>query len=165
MKFLNLDISGVKFKLLRSLVYQYPDSFLAQLARENNNFETDSLPNGVYFNRTSDEFHFAKSPKLFDDIVLQFYITGKLHVPEYVCKDTVRQEIIFWKLDSTSICTCWEGCEIIEQALTETTTTNEESGKKTKLEEIKRYVWLTCESPKSSVLGMVSSNTVNMLER
>lgn len=156
-KFLILDVSGTTFKLMHNFVLRYPDSLLAQMAFPDKEFNCFAFPKEIVCTKFPNEFHVSRSPKLFDDIVLQFYITGKLHISDTMCKDLVKEEIQFWKLEANNNCSCWANLNYPETVTNDndngTTVMDNNVDKESSYTRIKKRIWSVCDSHNSTTVG------------
>lgn len=157
-----LDISGTVFRIHRKLLKRFPNSLLSKLAdslhKNSSSKQMESLL-PVEFSTTEEpnKFFVQRSPMLFE-IILQCYITGKLHVPYWMCKMNFHQEISFWKLNPiTDCCECCadhdavpaEGGDLHDKLIME-------SEKNSEWHRLKCRMWRFFEKPNSSRGAFVS---------
>jgi hypothetical protein len=87
---LNLDIGGKRFRVLRETVMKFPSSLLAQVITGKDTFHM-LIADGAYF--------FDRNPQYFSAI-LDYMRIGKLFLPTSLLADQMKEELVFWKLDS-----------------------------------------------------------------
>lgn len=103
--FIDINICGARYSLLKNQIRKFPGSVLSRLSyiRRSDDVCHDELPDGVEWNSSMNEFVINRTPRLFD-IVLQYYINGKLHIPKWACKEEISDELAFWDLTATNAC-------------------------------------------------------------
>lgn len=89
---ITLNIGGLKHQTKLATISQFPNTRLAKLA------EAARLTG-------KREYFFDRHPSLFSNI-LNFYRTGKLHVPISLCGPLLREELDFWEIDDKDIQQC-----------------------------------------------------------
>ena len=65
----------------------------------------DSARSAPEYNAATNEFFFDRHPHVFAH-VLNYYRTGKLHVPYDVCGPLFEEELIYWGIDVTQVESC-----------------------------------------------------------
>lgn len=58
-----------------------------------------------YFDSSSGEFFFDRSAIVFDTI-LDYFTTGKLHIPSHLCAERVKEELAYWGVSESQLCRC-----------------------------------------------------------
>lgn len=105
-----INVGGTRFETYRSTLRLLPETRLAQLSPTNSDFDSSRV-----------EYFFDRDPASFAAI-LNYYRTGKLHVPNDVCGNLFYEELNFWGIGERSIqpC-CWttystkRDCDVIMQ--------------------------------------------------
>ncbi len=141
-----LNISGHKFKCMRSILNKYPKTLLGSN-------ELD-----YYYDDKTKEYFFDRDPKMFRHI-LNFYRTGKLHYPKSECLALYEQELALFGIQTDKISDCCY--ELHEEKILQ----NDEriqmelkinNKPKRKLNLTRREaLWKAFEDPKSSILSIV----------
>ncbi|KAK3101571.1 hypothetical protein FSP39_004549 [Pinctada imbricata] len=94
-----LNVGGVRFETYKTTLKSIPDTRLSWLSDTSGNSpEYDPSTGEFFFDRHSGMFH----------MILNYYRTGKLHIPMDVCGPAFEAELAYWGLDETQIepC-CW----------------------------------------------------------
>lgn len=89
-----INVGGTRFETYRSTLRLLPESRLAQLSPTNSDFDSTRV-----------EYFFDRDPSSFAAI-LNYYRTGKLHVPNDVCGNLFFEELNFWGIGELSIQPC-----------------------------------------------------------
>lgn len=94
-----INVGGTKFETYKTTLKAIPDTRLSWLS-ENRSLNPD-------FDPSTGEYFFDRHPGMFQ-MILNYYRTGKLHVPMDVCGPVFEEELAYWGLDETQIepC-CW----------------------------------------------------------
>lgn len=94
-----INVGGRKFETYKTTLKAIPDTRLSWLS-ENRSLNPD-------FDPSTGEYFFDRHPGMFQ-MILNYYRTGKLHVPMDVCGPAFEEELAYWGLDETQIepC-CW----------------------------------------------------------
>jgi hypothetical protein len=94
-----INVGGTKFETYKTTLKAIPDTRLSWLS-ENRSLNPD-------FDHATGEYFFDRHPGMFQ-MILNYYRTGKLHVPLDVCGPAFEEELAYWGLDETQIepC-CW----------------------------------------------------------
>ena len=91
---ISLKIRNKQFCLSISDMGRAPESRLANLSPQDSNY-----------NSKTDEFFFNRNPFIFQ-FIMDFYAGEELHFPSFVCHETVRCELDFWKLSLDHLAPC-----------------------------------------------------------
>lgn len=95
MDLLVINVRGTVFKTKTATLAKAPaDSPLANLDKSSEFFDSDS---GEYF--------FDRNAEVFDTI-LDYFSTGRLHIPNSVCSERVREELSYWKIPESHLAKC-----------------------------------------------------------
>ncbi|XP_061617326.1 potassium voltage-gated channel subfamily D member 2-like isoform X2 [Phyllopteryx taeniolatus] len=78
-----LNVSGSRFQTWRDTLERYPDTLLGSSEKD------------FFFQQENNEFFFDRDPDLFRHI-LNFYRTGKLHLPRHECIAAFDEELSFF---------------------------------------------------------------------
>ena len=91
-----LSIRGVEFLVNIHRLQEHPGSTLHQLARswDIRRQRQDTRP--VYIDRNPIVFH----------CILDYYITGELHLPDAMCSGQVKEELDYWGIGAENIAPC-----------------------------------------------------------
>ena len=89
-----INVGGTRFETYRSTLRLLPETRLAQLSPTNSDFDPIRI-----------EYFFDRDPVSFSAI-LNYYRTGKLHVPNEVCGNLFFEELNFWGIGERSIQPC-----------------------------------------------------------
>lgn len=157
-EFIIISVSGVRYQLQTGVIHQFPGALLDTLI---SSLEQNAKPkypsNLVVFNEK--KFIFVqRSPQMFEFIVLQTYITGKLHVPKWMCAESVLDELKFWRLDIESVCKCCSeepNSDDVSDTFSNTDTV-EFNEFVSSWERFRRTAWNFCDKPSTSVAATVS---------
>lgn len=147
--FIILNVSGVKYELQTNILRQFPDSLLTSFILGGQN--TSGLDLIV---RSDRSIFVQRSPQMFELVILQTYVTGKLHVPKWMCAECVLDELKFWRLDLENACKC---CAAEAQNDDEDATTvsandlTEIQEVINKWERCRRWAWDFLDKPSSSL--------------
>lgn len=103
-EFIVLDVSGVCYRLMKRKTRRFQSSLFYRLLCGDDTSLGLSNPEIVWL--APNKFFVQRSPTLFE-IVLQYYISGKLHLPNWACKESIAEELAFWNLKPEHLCsTC-----------------------------------------------------------
>lgn len=96
-----INIGGVKFETYRTTLNLISESRLAHLSPTNSDYDP-----------VRQEYFFDRDPTSFSAII-NYYRTGRLHVPNQVCGNLFYEELNFWGIGERSIqpC-CWTNYSI-----------------------------------------------------
>ncbi|KAM8834356.1 delayed-rectifier potassium channel regulatory subunit KCNS3-like [Synchiropus picturatus] len=101
--FIKVNVGGSRQKVARSLLRRFPQSRLARLSCCGSQEAILELCDD--FSPTDMEYYFDRSPSLFC-YVLNFYLTGKLHLDDGVCVISFAQEIEYWGIKERYLDLC-----------------------------------------------------------
>ena len=87
---LNIDVGGQKFRVLRETVMKYPQSLLAQVIT-GKDIKNMLILDSCYF--------FDRNPRYFS-VILDYMRIGKLFLPSNLLQDQMKEEMLYWKIDS-----------------------------------------------------------------
>lgn len=171
--FLKLNISGKRYKVLKSRALALHNSLFAELANLDEQAGTDPRSTqglhlspeaaSSFYLIDTNEFYFERSSTVFD-YALHYIYTGRLHCPGSICKDMLAEELLFWRVPGTDhkaelkVASCCVGDGKTEPAEPNGKTVEEDGDRvdhqpKTFLGK----VWLCCEDPSSSTGASVST--------
>ncbi|XP_033748724.1 potassium voltage-gated channel subfamily C member 3-like [Pecten maximus] len=95
MKLLVINVRGTVFKTKATTLEKVPsDSPLANLDKTSEFFDSES-----------GEFFFDRNAEVFDAI-LDYFSTGRLHIPNSVCAERVKEELSYWKIPESHLAMC-----------------------------------------------------------
>ena len=89
-----INVGGVRFETYQSTLKLIPESRLANLNHINSDYDP-----------VNDEYFFDRDPSSFQAI-LNYFRTGKLHVPIDICGNNFYEELEFWGICEISIQPC-----------------------------------------------------------
>ena len=94
-----INVGGVRYQTFKSTLKNIPDTRLSWL--------TETTHQNADYDPVTEEYFFDRHPGVFL-MILNYYRTGKLHVPTDVCGPMFEEELTFWGIDETQIepC-CW----------------------------------------------------------
>lgn len=95
-----INVGGVKFETYKSTLRNLPDTRLAWL--------TETKSDNPDFDPVTGEYFFDRHPNMFL-MILNYYRTGKLHVPSDICGPAFEDELAFWGIDEKQIESCCWG--------------------------------------------------------
>lgn len=156
--FLNLNISGKRYKLLRSTALRLHGSLFAELAHLDEKGAVRHKAPSVYIPETN-EFYLER-PVIAFKHVLTFVLTGKLHRPVGVCGEILTDELRFWKMIGSESTVKVASCclsKIDEGNETEGGNEEDHQGEIEQPKTFLRKIWLCCEEPSSSAMASVST--------
>lgn len=90
----NINVGGVIFTTTYTNLKTIPDTRLSAISVSSKEYVA-----------TKDYYFFDRNPDIFSS-VLDFYRTGELHLPKQICGASIRNELEFWQIPSTSIADC-----------------------------------------------------------
>ena len=94
MDIVKIDVGGMIFSTRLSTLKALPDTRLGRLSTSSDEYIKEK-----------DYFYFDRNPELFQNI-LDLYRHGDLHVPNYVCGASLKQELKFWQIPLSLIPNC-----------------------------------------------------------
>lgn len=157
MDYLVLDVSGTRYHLLNEVIEKFPQSLLYKAIK------TDYDYTGLLKRPNSTNRFFAqRSPIIFDTVILPFYITGNIHIPPWLCKESVREELQFWQLDPNFCRSCVEDMfdyvpSKKEQNDVSPSPTVLEGDSLPETKSIREIMWDLCDNPGSSKAATVKN--------
>ena len=93
-----INVGGIKHVTYRNTLRNVPDTRLSWIA-------DSASANTSEFDAETGEFFFDRHPTVFAH-VLNYYRTGKLHVPYDVCGPMFEEELQFWGIDDSQVESC-----------------------------------------------------------
>ena len=97
---IRINVGGIVHETYRSTLKAIPDTRLAWLTESTSKSTADYDP-------VADEYFFDRHPGMFS-MILNYYRTGKLHVPLGVCGPIFEEELAFWGIEENQIeACCW----------------------------------------------------------
>ena len=93
-----LNVRGIKYEVLKINLNKFPKTRLGRIV---NDIEEKSEVQKVSYY----EFYFDRDPYILK-LILNYYITGKLHVSNTNCVNLFRDELAFWEIDEDYINIC-----------------------------------------------------------
>uniref|UniRef100_A0A915JE40 Uncharacterized protein n=1 Tax=Romanomermis culicivorax TaxID=13658 RepID=A0A915JE40_ROMCU len=98
-KFIIVDLSGIRYHILKSKIRQYPTTLLYKILDWSKKGKMYYMPKHLIFTPPNIYF-FQRSPALFH-LILQFYSNGaNIHWPQNHCHKEIQDELRFWGVDS-----------------------------------------------------------------
>ncbi|XP_033747057.1 potassium voltage-gated channel protein egl-36-like [Pecten maximus] len=91
---IKINLRGTVFTTSQRILQNYPDTKLASITHQCDNYITEK-----------DEYFFDRNPSSFHNI-LDFYATGKIHISCTICAESFREELIFWGIPMKYISKC-----------------------------------------------------------
>ncbi len=157
-----LNIRGVKYDVKWKTLRKFPNTRLGKLKNAINTNEIYKLCDD--FDSINNEFYFERDPFIFN-YVLNYYLTGKLHVSGEKCVSLIKEELNYWDIDVYSIESCCgiyyhtKSNEVDDNMALESATLKkiyfvEDFGKRF-YPEFRRKVWNLFEKPRSSIYSKV----------
>lgn len=92
--FIKINVGGSEFYAEKSSLLKYPSTRLGALDMDSHEFITEK--GYLFFNRNPESFQ----------IILDFYRHDYIHIPDNICSEIVRRELIFWKIPLDKIAKC-----------------------------------------------------------
>ena len=155
-----LNVRGSKFEVFKKNLNRFPGTRLGQIVNATSIEEQSEL-----CQVRENEFYFDRNPWVMN-LIIDYYLTGKLHIKNTYCVYSLKDELNFWKIDEDEIDLC---CKLnYFQQITEVEAQIEFERNATKkfkdLEKfgnccypkIRRKVWNLFEKPKSSLSAQVN---------
>ncbi len=93
-----INVGGMRHITYRSTLRNVPDTRLSWLA-------DSSAFHSADYDAETGEFFFDRHPAVFSH-VLNYYRTGKLHVPYDVCGPLYEEELQYWGIDDSQVESC-----------------------------------------------------------
>lgn len=142
-----INISGQRFECWQSTLEKYPHTLLGSVEKE------------FFYDEETNEYFMDRDPDLFRHI-LNFYRTGRLHLPKSECITAFDEELSFFGIgaDLMSDC-CYEEYrdrkrESAERSLEEKNSENGENVSKQSLT-FREQMWRAFEIPESGTMALV----------
>lgn len=150
-----LNVGGERFVTSRSTLTRFPDSRLSDISEGDLNF-----------NPSTREWFFDRNPVLFN-FILDYYRSDELHFPHTYCGPSIKKELLYWKIDESDISPCcWNRYREFEEekkifdridkafesktALANTMAEDSLDHNSTKLQKLRRKLYIFFEEPMSS---------------
>lgn len=94
-----INVGGIRYETYKSTLKNIPDTRLSWL--------TETTEQNADYDPETGEYFFDRHPGIFN-MILNYYRTGRLHVPIDVCGPLFEEELAFWGIDEKQIepC-CW----------------------------------------------------------
>ena len=157
-----LNIGGNKFEIKWSDFDQFPTSRLGKIRNAKTLSKIESLcdevdleQNEIYFDRSSTFFNY----------IIDFYRTGKLHLPDNSCILSVSDELSYWQIDDRYFeqCCYYKYHQAKEDILGEIDTFKN-SIKNIQLDEscwgYRNKIWNIMDKPDTSIIAKVNKNEI-----
>lgn len=142
---LYINVSGVKFEILRFFVEQYPNTLLGSAERE------------YFFDETNEEYYFDRDPSIFRYII-EFYRHGFLHFPRADCFLAYENEMHFFGISTEYMgdC-CYEYFQDCRREHSERLREgkSQEERRNTRPQSIRQTLWESFENPDNSSASLV----------
>ncbi|RMZ94045.1 potassium voltage-gated channel Shal isoform X1, partial [Brachionus plicatilis] len=142
-----INISGQRFECWQSTLDKYPHTLLGSVEKE------------FFYDEETSEYFLDRDPDLFRHI-LNFYRTGRLHLPKSECITAFDEELSFFGIgaDLMADC-CYEEYkdrkrESTERSLDEKSSENGDTVSKQKLT-FRQQMWRAFEIPESGTIALV----------
>lgn len=87
-----LNVGGRRYEVSETLFFRFPDTMLGSMAKD------------AYYDHANREYFFDRDPDIFRS-VLNYFRTGKFHIPEEECFAVVLDEMKFYKIPLESALT------------------------------------------------------------
>ncbi|KAK2168114.1 hypothetical protein LSH36_20g06035 [Paralvinella palmiformis] len=133
---IRINVGGIVHETYRSTLKAIPDTRLAWLT------ETTSTSSADY-DPISDEYFFDRHPGMFS-MILNYYRTGKLHVPVDVCGPIFEEELAFWGIEEDQIESCcwmtYRSHRDAQETLKELNIQSDDNGTEEENAELNRYI-------------------------
>lgn len=179
---IHINVGGIKHEILRRTIRKLPSSRLYYLIKAKSHDEIAELCDD--YDLVKGEFYFDRNPDTFS-CILDYYRTGKLHLPSERCSAILEEELIYWKIDEWQLEPCCRdryqqekeesimvtemmdneklkklsqtaGIDFHQNHDTEAVTEVQHSSKD-RIERYKNKIWTLFEEPNSSTMARVSS--------
>lgn len=116
------------------------------------------------FNLDTNEFYFDRQPRSFSSVI-DFYRTGKLHLPDDLCVMSFKEDLDYWEIDDYNLDSCCQQryhqrrdnvFEEMKKEMESLKEHDEELFGTSKLERYQKFVWDLLEKPQTSLAARVS---------
>ena len=165
----HLNISGTRHTVLWRTLLKIQNTRLSKLVYAETDREIRRLCDD--YDKDMNEYFFNRQPQAFLS-VLNFYRTGKLHIPNNTCSGMFLEELSYWNIDSLFIETCClskfssgeadSKDDRIQRTVSKTNSTVldkaaklEANFEKVWFGKIRKKIWHTMETPDSSSLAKI----------
>ena len=101
-----LNVRGFKYEVLLDSLGNHPNTRLGKLRiaiKKQNSIEISLLCDK--FNSDLNEFYFDRDPFVLN-MILNFYLTNKLHMNQTDCVSFLKDELNYWQIDEYDFCLC-----------------------------------------------------------
>lgn len=150
---ISVNISGIEYVLQRETTNRVHGSLLHLLSLHR---PGNKVPIGVVAQRGR-HFFVQRSPQMFELVILPCYVTGKLHVPKWMCADHVIEELKFWRVNVTNACSCCAEESCAPDNDDEEEKEESENVSKHRWHKIREIGWDFVEHYSSSIYALVSA--------
>ncbi|KAI6236756.1 hypothetical protein M3Y95_00192000 [Aphelenchoides besseyi] len=100
---LRLNVGGRSAILAMDVIRLRLDS--SRLADFCDKTHTEKISECDLFLEATNEYYFERSPTIFD-LIVDYYVTGKLHLPTDACAIKIRDELNYWRIPLSNISPC-----------------------------------------------------------
>ncbi|KAK2826390.1 hypothetical protein Q5P01_020604 [Channa striata] len=101
--FINVNVGGFRRRMAHTVLRRFPQTRLGRLLRCRSRAAVLELCDD--FSPSDMEFYFDRSPQFFS-YVLNFYLTGRIHLVDGVCVVSFFQEIEYWGIKERHLDIC-----------------------------------------------------------
>ncbi|KAM3594668.1 uncharacterized protein V6R79_011845 [Siganus canaliculatus] len=101
--FININVGGFKQRMEQGLLKRFPQTRLGRLLCCNSNEAILELCDD--FSPSDKEYYFDRNPSFFG-YILNFYLTGKIHLVDGLCVVSFSQEIEYWGIKERHLDLC-----------------------------------------------------------
>ena len=105
-----LNVRGFKYEVLLDSLGNHPNTRLGKLrmaVKKQNSIEISLLCDR--FNSDLNEFYFDRDPFVLN-MILNFYVTKKLHMNQTDCVSFLKDELDYWQIDEYDFHSC---CQVV----------------------------------------------------
>ena len=155
-----INVGGEIFITRRSTLRNVPSTLLASLTEDDEHFPDDMQ-----------QYYFDRNPFLFQ-YILDYYRTGRMHLPRHICSTSIKDELKFWGLGDGCISECcrkyyfdeldeYTTYELIKAEFYNLPTYSSEEGsvdsrrKETRFQKFRRKAWVFIDNHESSLMAKV----------
>uniref|UniRef100_A0A915C265 Potassium channel tetramerisation-type BTB domain-containing protein n=1 Tax=Parascaris univalens TaxID=6257 RepID=A0A915C265_PARUN len=153
-QFLRLNVGGIHFLLRANTVNERRCGRLYWMLRAPHEQRLTMVD--AYFDDVN-EYYFERPPLLFH-VIYQFYLTGLIHQPTYVCPQDLLDELDYWDIvPDTYLASCCCADQLIADHQSEDDEECEKPNyfKNLRCGEYRRKVWNLIEEPSSSTAAQI----------